>query len=110
MDRVAAARAYYRALDEHDYERLAGLLAPTFVHDRPDRTIEGRDRFVRFMREERPQTETSHPVATVYTGPDGVVVEGNLLDSDGDRIASFADAFTFEGEVIGEIRTYTQGT
>ncbi|QGA84276.1 nuclear transport factor 2 family protein [Halomicrobium sp. LC1Hm] len=107
MDRVATARAYYRALDEHDYDLLSDVLAPDFVHERPDRTFEGRDRFVQFMREERPQTETSHPIATVYTGASTVAVEGRLLASDGAEITRFVDVFAFEDGVITRLRTHT---
>jgi ketosteroid isomerase-like protein len=106
-EREATARRYYEALDSHEYETLRSLLAAGFVHHRPDRTIEGRDRFVRFMREERPQTETSHPIDTVYADGDGVAVQGRLLDARGDRIAAFVDVFSFEGENVAEIRTYT---
>mgnify|MGYP000536638735 CR=1 FL=1 len=109
MDQVATARAYYRALDERDYDLLADVLAESFVHDRPDRTIEGRERFVRFMREQRPQTDTTHPIATVYTADSGVVVEGRLLDSAGEEITRFVDVFRFDEERIGGIRTYTTG-
>lgn len=110
MERTAVARAYYDALDEHDYERLADLLASDFVHDRPDRTIEGRDRFVQFMREERPQTDTSHPIDGVYAreGGVGVAAEGRLLANDGGLIAGFVDVFSFEGDRIEKIRTYTR--
>lgn len=109
---AAQARAYYRALDEGDYDLLAALLASGFVHDRPDRTIEGRDRFVRFMRDERPQTDTTHPIdavlATSDQGPDGAVaVRGRLLDADGDPIARFVDLFAFTAERIARIETYT---
>ncbi|MFB6084434.1 MAG: nuclear transport factor 2 family protein [Halorientalis sp.] len=115
MDREAAAREYYRALDEDDYEALADLLAPEFVHDRPDRAIEGRDRFVTFMRDERPMKETSHPLDAVYGRDDGgeadgeVAVRGRLLDPDGDPVVSFVDVFSFEGERVAAVRTYTQG-
>jgi ketosteroid isomerase-like protein len=108
MDQATAARAYYRALDEHDYDLLTDVLAESFAHDRPDRRIEGRERFVRFMREERPQTDTSHPVDGVYTGETGVVVEGRLLDGDGEQITTFADAFSFVDGEIDLIRTYTK--
>lgn len=104
-DRV---RAYYRALDDGDYDRLESLLAPGFVHDRPDQTIEGRDRFVTFMRSERPRTDTSHPIESVYDGPDGVVATGRLETEDGDRIALFADRFSFDTDQIASIRTYTR--
>jgi hypothetical protein len=69
MAAAARAREYYRTLDEHDYERLRALLAPEFVQERPDATLEGRERFVRFMRDERPRTDTSHAVDAVYVTP-----------------------------------------
>jgi ketosteroid isomerase-like protein len=106
---AAAARAYYRALDEGDYDLLADLLAPDFVHDRPDMTLDGRERFVHFMREERPMTDTSHPIDGVYTEESGsdVVVRGRLLDADGDTLARFADVFSVEDGDITRIETYT---
>ena len=112
MKQTAAARAYYRALDEGDYDLLADLLADDFRHERPDRTIEGRDRFVRFMREERPQTDTSHPVEWVFEAPGegaGVAaVQGRLLAADGREIVGFVDVFAFDdGGRISRIRTYT---
>lgn len=107
--RIETARAYYRALDEDDYELLAALLAPDFVHERPDMTLEGRDRFVAFMRDERPTKDTSHPVDGVFEATDGeaVVVCGRLLDPDDEVLTRFADHFTFTGEDIAQIRTYT---
>jgi ketosteroid isomerase-like protein len=107
-DRETTVRAYYAALDGHDYERLDDLLAPGFTHDRPDRTIEGVDAFVRFMREERPMSDTSHPIDAVYEDGDEVAVRGRLLDADGDRIVSFLDVFSFEGDDVASIRTYTR--
>jgi ketosteroid isomerase-like protein len=108
--RTEAARAYYRALDEDDYGLLADLLAPDFRHVRPDRTFTGRERFVRFMREERPMRGTSHPIDGVYgqENGDGVVVRGRLLDPDGELIVRFVDVFAFEGSNIGEIGTFTR--
>ncbi len=120
MDRPATARAYYRALDEHDYDLLADLLASDFRQERPDRTLDGRERFVRFMREERPQTDTTHAVDGVYErGPEagggsadgadvGVAVEGRLRKADGDLIVRFVDVFSFVGGEIAAIRTYTR--
>ena len=122
MDRTALARAYYEALDGHDYDRLAAILAPAFVHDRPDLTLEGRDRFVRFMREERPDANTTHEVEGVYRRADGVAVTGWLYDSDGALMTAFLDVFAFtdggepnsgvpagDGErVIESITTYTR--
>lgn len=108
MDRETAARTYYDALDGDDYDRLAGLLAPEFVHYRPDRTIEGRDRFVQFMRAERPMTDTSHPLEAVYTDGEGVAVRGRLLDPDGEHIVSFVDVFAFTDGDVESIHTYTR--
>lgn len=114
---VERARTYYRAIDEDEYDRLASILAPSFVHRRPDRTIEGRDRFVRFMREERPQKDTSHPVDSIYVAEDAaeraegdgpaVAVEGRLLDAEGAVMARFLDVFSFANDEIVSIRTYT---
>lgn len=106
-DRAATARAYYRSLDEHDYETLASILTPAFVHRRPDMTIDGRAEFVQFMREERPQTDTSHPIDAIYEHEDGLAVEGQLLSSDGGQITGFVDVLAFEDGRIAEITTYT---
>ncbi|WP_459193116.1 nuclear transport factor 2 family protein [Halosimplex sp. J119] len=103
---VERARAYYRALDAHDYEALADLLAPEFVHERPDRTLDGRERFVAFMRDERPQTDTEHRVDTVYTGGGSVAVDGRLLDARGDCIVDFVDVFAFDDGRIARLRTF----
>lgn len=111
-DREATARAYYDALDGDDYELLADVLAPGFVHYRPDQTIEGRDRFVQFMRDERPTKDTSHPLDSVFLERDGddgdVAVRGRLLAPDGSEMASFVDVFAFEGGDIATVHTYTQ--
>ncbi len=83
MDRRAAARTYYRAIDGDEYDTLAGLLAPSFRHERPDRTIAGRDRFVRFMREERPATDTTHAIGAVYAAGGGEMGSGTASAGDG---------------------------
>lgn len=115
MDRTGLARAYYASLDDHDYERLASILAEGFVHDRPDLTLSGRDRFVRFMREERPDPDTTHEVEGIYRSEDGVAVTGRLLTADDALLTSFCDAFSFaeaktrsDERVIRRITTYTQ--
>jgi len=106
---VEQARAYYRALDEDDYGLLSALLAEEFVHDRPDQTIEGREQFVRFMRTERPKTDTTHPITGVYQQSDGgVAVRGRLLDADEELIVSFVDVFEFTAAGIRRIETYTR--
>ena len=121
-DPVERARAYYRALDGGDYDLLAALLAEEFVHERPDMTLEGRDRFVRFMREERPRTDTSHPVDGVYRLAGGergsqageghaaadteVAVRGRLVGADGTELTGFVDVFSFEDGLVRRLRTY----
>jgi ketosteroid isomerase-like protein len=109
-DRESRAQSYYRALDEHSYDDLAALLAPEFVHDRPDMTLEGRDRFVQFMRQERPMSDTSHPVDAVFENDAGdVAVRGRLLDADGNRLVAFVDVFAFDGsDAVERIDTFTR--
>ncbi|QZP36288.1 nuclear transport factor 2 family protein [Halobaculum magnesiiphilum] len=125
MSHEATARAYYRAIDAAAYDDLAALLAPAFVHERPDRTLSGREEFVRFMREERPRTDTEHRIDAVYVesdatddgdpesdgdAPDGIAVRGRLLD-DGGELFGFVDVFEFESAdadaVIAHLTTYT---
>lgn len=111
-------RAYYRALDDREYGTLESLLEPAFTQRRPDRTFEDRAAFVRFMREERPMTDTSHEVLTVIVGgddgdesPDGesrVAVQGRLLDGAGEELFRFADVFTLVDGRIRRLETYTQ--
>ncbi|MCU4973664.1 nuclear transport factor 2 family protein [Halobacteria archaeon AArc-m2/3/4] len=110
-------RAYYRALDDHEYGTLESLLEPAFTQRRPDRTFEDREAFVRFMREDRPMTDTSHEVLAVIVGSgDGdengaenrVAVQGRLLDGSGDAVFRFADVFTLEDGRIRRLETYTQ--
>jgi ketosteroid isomerase-like protein len=108
MDGPALARAYYRTIDDGAYDELADLLAPTFVQERPDRTFSGRERFVRFMREERPDTETTHEVRSLYRSEDGVAVEGTLGRHGGSALFDFVDTFRFENGRITLLRTYTR--
>ncbi|QIB75900.1 nuclear transport factor 2 family protein [Halogeometricum borinquense] len=88
--------SYYDAIDTGDYDRLASLLSPAFVHDRPDQTLSGRETFVSFMRDDRPETDTRHDVTATYrqTEGDGWVVRGRLLGADGDVRFTFVDVFT----------------
>ncbi|ADJ14225.1 nuclear transport factor 2 family protein [Halalkalicoccus jeotgali] len=102
------AREYYRAIDSHAYDDLSELLDPAFVHYRPDRTIEGREGFVEFMREKRPMKDTSHEVRTVYEADEGVAVRGRLLDSEGEALFGFVDVFEFSTAGIAAIYTYSR--
>lgn len=105
----ARVRSYYRALDEQDYDLLASLLSPDFVHDRPDQTIEGRETFVTFMRDERPTTNTTHPLAEIYhtDGSSELVARGTLRAADETPLVRFVDVFHFERDAICRIETFT---
>ncbi|WP_281195371.1 nuclear transport factor 2 family protein [Halorubrum sp. F4] len=105
---IRTARAYYEAIDDADYDRLADLLDPEFVHERPDRTLEGRDRFVEFMREERPRFDTEHVVDALYESDRGVAVRGRLLAADGEELFAFVDVFTVEGGRLAGLKTYVR--
>ena len=111
MNGPDAAREYYRAIDEDDYAALSALLADGFVHERPDRTIEGRAAFVSFMRDGRPATDTEHVLEAVYeaTADDRVAAEGRLLAPDGTDWFGFVDVFLAGDDGIARLRTYTDG-
>ena len=101
--------SYYASIDDHDYGRLSSLLASSFVHYRPDRTLDGREVFVRFMREERPMTETTHEIGAVYPNGHGVAVQGRLLDAAGEKLFAFVDVFSVDDEGrIETLYTYTR--
>ncbi|MDL5362331.1 nuclear transport factor 2 family protein [Halalkalicoccus sp. NIPERK01] len=103
-----AVREYYRTIDSHAYDDLAELLAPDFIHYRPDRTIEGREAFVAFMREKRPMKDTTHEITAVYEADGGVAVRGRLLDGDGEGLFDFIDCFEFEDGDVAAVHTYTR--
>lgn len=107
MVNADVARAYYDAIDTGEYDGLGDLLATGFVQVRPDRRLTGRDRFVRFMRNDRPFTDTEHLIEVVYRGADGVAIKGRLQRDDRD-LFEFIDAFTIEDNRITELSTYTR--
>lgn len=106
----ALARTYYDSIDHGDYAALEGILSPDFVHERPDQTFEGANRFVRFMREERPMMDTTHAIDALYRGKSEVAVRGRLLhETNGENGANgmgFVDVFSFDADRIETIRTY----
>lgn len=109
-DPVALVRRYYAALDDHEYGALRELLDPSFVQQRPDRRFEGREAFVRFMRDERPMTDTSHEIGEAFADADGerAAARGRLLDADGEPVFEFADQFRIEGDRIVRLDTYSR--
>ena len=104
---TSLVRGYYESIDAPDYDRLAELLAPDFVQHRGDRTIDGRDEFVRFMREERPNTDTTHEVDAVFESGELAVVLGRLMRADGSISFGFADAFTVKASQLSRLVTYS---
>ena len=102
------AREYYRAIDEHDYEALSDVLASDFTHDRPDGTIEGREAFVQFMRDERPETDTTHEVMELFRNERGIAVRGKLNRADGSVWFTFVDVFGVRDGVIESLKTYAR--
>lgn len=112
MDETAAVRRYYECLDDGDYDDLTDLLAPEFQHFRPDRTLEGRERFVSFMREDRPRTDTVHAVDSVFvpdeeSPQDRVAAHGRVFGDDGEELFDFVDLFRFTDAGAVELRTFT---
>lgn len=111
------ARAHYRRIDGGAYGALRELLADDFVQHRPDMTLKGADRFVEFMREERPETDTTHVVEHVYrvTGDSSesveadtrVAAEGRLERASGETWFRFVDIFVVSDGRLRALRTYT---
>ncbi len=106
-DGEALARAYYNCLDNGEYDRLAELLAPGFVQERPEMTFSSREEFIEFMRDQRPRTDTTHPLDTIYRTPDGskLAVNGRLV-ADGETLTGFVDLFTLLDGQVERIETY----
>lgn len=108
---------YYDALDSHDYDALRGLLDPAFVQQRPDRRFDSREAFVHFMREERPQSDTTHRIHARYvpagesdraTGKTEVLARGDLLSGEGDLLVRFVDRFRVGEGRIDALETFTR--
>ena len=120
MEPAALVRHYYEAIDQKEYETLASLLTPDFRQERPDRTFEGRASFVDFMRDRRPETDTTHEVQRVFESRGGVesvgdgggtasvAVEGTVYHDTGEVFFSFVDVFDVSEDAISHLRTYTR--
>lgn len=110
-DRVEMVRAYYQALDGKEYDRFETLLAPEFAHRRPDRSLVGREAFVGFVRDDRPQRDTSHDIDEIYIpgseAPE-VVARGRLRNTDDEELLAFVDVFRFDEGRLVALNTYTR--
>ncbi|WP_436345462.1 nuclear transport factor 2 family protein [Natronorubrum sp. FCH18a] len=107
MDSATVVRRYYDALDHHEYDALEDVIAPDFVQRRPDRTFEGRESFVRFMREDRPNPDTGHELEAVIADGDRVAVRGRVFDGE-TELFEFADFFDLEDGRITGLETYSR--
>ncbi|QFU81596.1 nuclear transport factor 2 family protein [Natronorubrum aibiense] len=106
-DQRSLVRRYYAALDDHEYDVFEDLLASEFTQRRPDRTFESRDAFARFMRDGRPNPDTTHTLEAVVADETGVAVRGQVLE-DGTALFDFADFFAFDdGRIVG-LETYSR--
>jgi len=104
---IEATRVYYQSIDQDNYTKLTSLLTPEFTHQRSDQTLAGREQFVQFMRDERPVTDTTHVVESIYTDNNEVAVRGRLVQ-DGELLFEFVDIFSFDEDSMSGLQTYTQ--
>jgi ketosteroid isomerase-like protein len=86
-------RRMFECVDAADWERLSGCFHPEVRYERPGYPpLVGRDRLIRFYREERPIAESRHEI-------EGILLDGDL-QSDGDRATGSAAAW---GEMTGKV-------
>jgi ketosteroid isomerase-like protein len=111
-DATYLARLYYTAIDDHGYDVLRDILDPNFVQQRGDVTLDGREEFVSFMRDDRPNKDTRHVVDRYIQSKsdDEIVVRGHLEDSDGDEMFVFLDRFRARDGKIAELKTFTRSS
>ncbi|KAB1198022.1 MULTISPECIES: nuclear transport factor 2 family protein [Haloferax] len=109
-DATYLARQYYTAIDEHGYESLRDILDPDFVQRRGDMTLDGREAFVSFMRDDRPQKDTIHVIDRYIQSKsdDEIVVRGHLEDSTGNELFVFLDRFRTRDGQISELKTFVK--
>jgi len=116
MSDTELVERYYEAVDAMDAEGLESVLAPEFRQERGDRSFEGRDRFVEFMMNGRPRTDTVHAVDTLFRpavdADDArerqVAAHGRLFGEDGEELFAFVDLFSVENGAIVELRTFSK--
>ncbi len=107
IDREELARTYYRVIDTGSYDDLVAVLDPDFIQERSDRTFEGRERFIHFMREERPMTDTTHVIDAIYRAESDIAIQGRLRRQE-ETLFDFVDVFSFTDDVVARIDTFTR--
>ncbi|ELZ96540.1 hypothetical protein C440_05313 [Haloferax mucosum ATCC BAA-1512] len=109
-DATYLARQYYTAIDHDGYDMLRNLLDPDFVQQREDMRLDGREEFVSFMRDDRPQKDTRHVIDRYIQSKsdDEIVVRGHLEDSNGGAIFVFLDRFRARDGKLAELKTFTR--
>ncbi|ELZ01676.1 hypothetical protein C482_06477 [Natrialba chahannaoensis JCM 10990] len=103
MDATGLVRRYYDALDAHDYDDLETVLAPAFTQHRPDRTFEDRAAFIEFMREERPNPETTHELELLLAGDEAHERESDSDSDSNSNLNSSADELTVTVAARGRV-------
>lgn len=91
---------------------LRNLLEPEFVQHRGDMTLSGREEFVTFMRDDRPQKDTRHVIERYIQSKsdDEIVVRGHLEDGDGDELFVFLDRFRARDGKLSELKTFVKSS
>lgn len=108
MSTESTVRAYYRHVDNEEYEELFALFSESIVYERPGQgVIRGMDEFRHFYLEERPLTESTHTVEDVVIEEGTAAVRGTFEGrQEGSRVEfGFADFHVFDED--GQI-TYRQ--
>lgn len=109
---VAVLRAYFRAIQDGDYEALGALVTDDVSYEVPSpdrrfgRSLQGRDAFVRFTAETFAAfREPRFELGKIRALPAGAVVDyiGSWRDDEGKRSMPGAVMFGLDGERIARI-------
>ena len=100
----------YRTIDARDWSALETLLHPDVVYERPGYDpLVGRERVMRFYREERVVASGQHDVYGVLRERDIAACWGRMRGTLRDGSAAdvqFADVYSFESGAIRTRRSY----
>jgi ketosteroid isomerase-like protein len=103
-------RQMFECIDRADWEHLSDCFDLEICYKRPGfEPMLGRDRLMRFYREERHITEPRHVVEGVLLGGDDGAAWGRMTGrrEAGDAVAlEFAEIYRFAGGVVRARRSY----